>query len=79
MSTANKTGPRTGLDCGTTSASTTQGHRLCPCLSVTTMHIGGCFFGATMIGAVVYGVAGAIAGACIGLIVGTVAAFSKGR
>ncbi len=48
---------------------------ICPCVSNTLMHIGACFFGATMLGAALYGVTGAAIGGVVGATVGTVIAF----
>lgn len=44
-----------------------------PSLNNTAIHLGGCFFAATMIGAAVTGIWGAVVGACVGLIIGALA------
>ena len=56
MRTAEKTGPEVSQERSTKSDPSVSSHPICPCLSVTTMHLGGCFFAATMLGAAVYGI-----------------------
>jgi len=79
MRTADKIGPDIGLGRGTENGPSLPSRPLCPCLSVTAMHLGGCFFAATTIGAAVHGIWGAVVGACLGLLIGAFAAFSKDR
>lgn len=79
MHTADKTGAEIGLERGAKTSSSLSSRPVCPCLNVTAIHLGGCFFAATMLGAAVYGVWGALVGACLGLLIGAFAAFSKNR
>jgi hypothetical protein len=58
---------------GTKQENTSQ---ICPCMDVKAIHIGGCLFSATLIGAAFAGYAGAAVGAAFGLVVGLAAVSS---
>lgn len=51
--------------------------RICPCFSTRMIHIAACLFGATMTGAAIYGVVGAVVGACAGVVIGAGVTISK--
>ena len=77
MQTADKTGPEIERQRDPKTASSAPSCSICPCLSNAAVHLGGCFFAATMLGAAVRGIWGAVVGACLGLLFGVVAVFSK--
>lgn len=79
MRTAEKIGPEINRERGAKTDPALPSRAACPCLSIAALHLGGCFFAATMLGAAVHGVWGAVVGACLGLFIGTFAAYSKDR